>query len=202
MNEQKANIIKSCWDLFSQFGIKSVTMDDIATQMGISKKTIYQHFKNKRDMVEQAVEWQIQYPRFSFTFKEVIELNAIDQYIEFYKFITQILKEPCHSLHYDLKKYYPDLWDKIHIENTSKFQKELALNIKQGINEELYRPEINVEFISKTMARFYLNMAEADNKIISKDDILNIDYHKELAVYHLYGVCTSKGIEYFKNKIK
>ena len=202
MNEQKANIIKVCWELFFQFGIKSVTMDDIAQKMGMSKKTIYQHFTNKTELVEHAIEWQIQNPRFSFESEEIKKLNAIDQFIEFYKFITEQINKQCSALRYDLKKYFPKLYRKFHVENVNNFQVELATNLKQGITEELFRKEINIEFISKTLARIYLNMIQTDSVILEPEDIMNIEYHKELATYHLYGICTDKGIEYFQNKLK
>lgn len=202
MKNQKANIIEVCWELFFQFGIKSVTMDDIASKLGISKKTIYQHFNNKTDLVEQALEWQINHPRFSFTSEDVSDLNAIDQYIEFYKFVVGQISNSCESMRYDLRKYYPKLWHRFHLANLTRFQTELEQNLKKGIGEGLFRPEINIEWISKTMARFYLNMAEADNVILEKEDIANIEYHRELGQYHLHGVCTEKGIEYFKNNFK
>lgn len=202
MKNQKEDIIEICWDLFYQFGIRSVTMDDIAGKLGISKKTIYQHFKNKTDLVEEAIEWQINHPKFSFMSEHMSKLNAVDQYIEFYKFVVAQISDSCEALRYDLRKYYPKLWHKFHLEKLTRFQTELAQNLQQGIDEGLFRPEVNIEFISKTMARFYLNMAEADNVILEKEDIAKIEYHRELGTYHLYGVCTAKGIEYFKNNFK
>ncbi|NOU61549.1 TetR/AcrR family transcriptional regulator [Marinifilum caeruleilacunae] len=199
MKNQKEDIIEVCWELFFQFGIRSVTMDDIAAKLGISKKTIYQHFSNKTDLVEQAIEWQINHPKFSFMSENMSQLNAIDQYIEFYRFVVSQISNSCESMRYDLRKYYPKLWHKFHLEKLTRFQSELSQNLQQGIDEGLFRPEVNIEFISKTMARFYLNMVEADNVILEKEDIENIEYHKELGTYHLHGVCTEKGIEYFKN---
>ncbi|WP_421921014.1 TetR/AcrR family transcriptional regulator [Marinifilum sp.] len=202
MKNQKTDIIEVCWELFFQFGIKSVTMDDIACKLGISKKTIYQHFNNKNDLVEQALEWQINHPSFSFQSMEVSHLNAIDQYIAFYKFVISQIENSCDSMMYDLRKYYPRIWNKFHLTTLAKFQKELFLNLKKGTEEGLFRPEMNIEWISKTIARFYMNMAESDSIIIEKDDMANIDYHKELVLYHLHGICTSNGIEYVKNNFK
>ncbi|MCT4603013.1 MAG: TetR/AcrR family transcriptional regulator [Marinifilum sp.] len=202
MKNQKEDIIEVCWELFFQFGIKSVTMDDIANKLGISKKTIYQHFKNKTDLVEQALEWQINHPLFSFMSEDVSHLNAIDQYIEFYRFIVNQISNSCESMRYDLRKYYPKLSNKFHLTKLTKFQNELSQNLQQGIQEGLFRPEINIEYISKTMAKIYLNMAEADDVILEKEDFSNVEYHKELVQYHLHGVSTQKGKEYFKNKFK
>lgn len=202
MKNQKVDIIEISWELFFQFGIKSVSMDDIASKLGISKKTIYQHFKNKNDLVEQAIEWQINHPLFSFQSEEISHLNAIDQYIEFYKFIVNQIANSCESMRYDLRKYYPKLWNKFHLTKLTTFQNELSQNLEKGIQEGLFRPEINIEWISKTIARFYMNMAESDTLILEKEDISNIEYHRELGLYHLHGVCTIKGIEYVKNNFK
>lgn len=201
MCDQKKHITSKSWELFSKNGIRNVIMDDIANQMGMSKKTIYRFFKNKSDLVEQALEWQFKNPIFSFKSKNISKLNAIDQYVEFYRFVTEQINNKNHRLQYDLKKYYPLLWNKFNLKSINRFKDELDGNLRQGVEEGLYRRELHIEFISKTMARLYLNMTQADDYIFEKEDILNINYHKELGIYHLYGVCTPKGIEYFKNKL-
>lgn len=202
MSDQKEYITYKSWKLFSKKGIRNVTMDDIAKKLGISKKTIYRFFKNKSELVEHALEWYFQNLAFSFKSPKISELNAIDQYVEFYKFVTEQISNKSHTLQYDLKKYYPKLWDKFNLKTINRFQSELDGNLQQGVKEGLYRKELNIVFISKTMARLYLSMNQVNDYIFEKEDILNIDYHKELGTYHLYGVCTPKGIEYFKNKLK
>jgi len=202
MNEQKVNIINTSWALFFQYGIKSVTMDDIASKMGISKKTLYQFFSNKNELINQVCKWEINNPKFSFKSNQIIKLNALDQYFEFFKFVNTILPQTSDSLDYDLKKYYPEIWREFKNAKIKKFHREILYNLQKGINEGLYRPELNINFISKNLVSFYLNLSTTEYQVFSSDEVFNKDMHRELTLYHLHGICTNKGIEYFKNKFK
>lgn len=202
MNEQKVNIINTSWALFFQYGIKSVTMDDIASKMGISKKTLYQFFSNKNELINQVCEWEINNSKFSFKSDQIIKLNALDQYFEFFKFVNEILPQKCDSLNYDLKKYYPEIWRKFKNAKIKEFHMEILYNLQKGIDEGLYRPELNIDFISKNLVSFYLNLSITEYQVFSSDEVFNKDMHRELTLYHLHGICTNKGIEYFKNKFK
>lgn len=202
MNEQKINIITTSWTLFFQYGIKSISMNDIASKMGMSKKTLYNYFSNKNELINEACEWEIKNPLFSFKSDQIINLNAIDQYFEFFKFINEKILQKCDSLDYDLKKYYPEIWLKFKEEKIKKFKMEILYNLQKGIDEGLYRPELNIDFISKNLVGFYLNLGISEYQVFSIDEVFNIDIHRELTLYHLHGICTNKGIEYFKNKFK
>ncbi|WP_372755191.1 TetR/AcrR family transcriptional regulator [Labilibaculum sp.] len=202
MNEQKDNIISTSSALFFQYGIKSVTMDDIASKMGISKKTLYQFFSNKRELIDQVCEWQLSNPKFSFKSDQIVKLNALDQYFEFFKFVNEILQQKSDTLDYDLKKYYPKIWDKFKDAKIKQFYTEILYNLQKGIDEEFYRSELNIDFISKNLVSFYLNLSITEYQVFSSDEVFNRNTHRELTLYHLYGICTNKGIEYFENKFK
>ncbi|MPQ48462.1 TetR family transcriptional regulator [Marinifilum sp. N1E240] len=202
MNEQKEKILMNIWEMFFQYGIKSVTMDDIASKLGISKKTLYQHFPNKKELVTQACEWERQNPEFSFNSDELKEMNALDQYFEFFKFVNERIKLRCDSLDYDLKKYYPEIWNNFKQEKIIGFQNELLTNLKKGVKEGFYRSELNIDFISKNLVSFYLNLSITEYQVFNDDEVFNADMHRELTMYHLHGICTKEGIKYFKNKFK
>ncbi|MBN2597296.1 TetR/AcrR family transcriptional regulator [Labilibaculum sp.] len=202
MNEQKINIITTSWALFFQYGIKSISMDDIASKMGMSKKTLYNYFTNKNELINETCEWDINNPQFSFKSDQIINLNALDQYFEFFSFINEKILKKCDSLDYDLKKYYPEIWNNFKDEKIKLFQRELLYNLQKGINEGLYRPELNIQFVSKNLVSFYLNLNTTEYQVFSSEEVFNKDMHRELTLYHLYGICTNKGIEYFKNKFK
>lgn len=202
MNEQKKDIINISWALFYQYGIKSVTMDDIASKMGISKKTLYNYFTNKNDLVSEACEWDIENPKFSIEHDEIIHLNALDQYFEFFNFMNDSILQKCDAMDYDLKKYYPKVWINYKERKIKIFQKEILRNLQKGIKEGLYRPELNIDFISKNLVSFYLNLNSTEYEVFSSDEVFSKDMHRELTLYHLHGICTNKGIEYFKNKFK
>ncbi|MBI9056634.1 MAG: TetR/AcrR family transcriptional regulator [Labilibaculum sp.] len=202
MSEQKNKILAVSWEMFFQFGVKSVTMDDIAAKMGISKKTLYQFFPNKKELINQACEWEMANPEFSFKSNELKELNALEQYFGFFKFVNEKIKQKCDSMDYDLKKYYPEIWAKFKDEKIKAFQNEILFNLQKGIEEGFYREELNINFISKNFVSFYLNLSSTEYQVFTGEEVFNIDMHFELTRYHLHGICTNKGIEYFKNKFK
>ncbi|RUT73149.1 TetR/AcrR family transcriptional regulator [Ancylomarina longa] len=202
MEKQKENIIVASWELFLQHGIRRVTMDDIAMKIGISKKTLYQYYSHKKDLVEEVLAWEIEHPLFSFQTKELEILNAIDQYLEFFQFIKQVIGKSNQCMEYDLKKYFPDIWEKFKEQKQKKFQQDIQYNIEKGIKEGFYRQEINVEIISKTLVLFYLNLPDSEYKIFSQDEMLGIQLHQEITSYHLHGICTNKGIAYLENNFK
>lgn len=200
MNEQKDKILAVSWKLFFQFGVKSVTMDDIASKMGISKKTLYLFFPNKKELITQACEWEMKNPEFSFTSNRIEKMNAMDQYFIFLKFVDERIQQNCDSMHYDLKKYYPEIWAKFKDEKIKTFQTDILYNLQKGIDEGFYRQELNINFISKNLVSFYLNLNSTEYKVFTETEVFNTEMHKELTLYHLHGICTNKGIEYFKNK--
>jgi len=202
MEKQRENIIVASWELFLQHGIRRVTMDDIAMKIGISKKTLYQYYSHKKDLVDQVLSWEMEHPRFSFQSKELETLNAIDQYLEFFQFIKQVIGKSNRCLEYDLKKYFPDSWRKFKEQKQKNFQQDIKYNIEKGIKEGFYRQEINVEIVSKTLVLFYLTLPESEYKIFSEDEILGIQLHREITFYHLHGICTNKGITYLENNFK
>ena len=111
----KEQIISKSKDMFLKLGFKSVTMDDIASEMGISKKTIYKYFSNKDDLIENTIE---------LAHKEVQEIiaiideqgfNAIEDNFEMKRMFREMFKGADTSLLYQLKKHYPDIYEKVNI---------------------------------------------------------------------------------------
>ncbi|MFA9371675.1 MAG: TetR/AcrR family transcriptional regulator [Labilibaculum antarcticum] len=202
MSEPKDEILAVSWEMFFQFGIKSVTMDNIANKMGMSKKTLYKYFANKTELVTQACGWKLNHPEFSFNVNELKNLNALDQYFEFFNFVNERIQQSCDSLDYDLKKYYSEIWSKFKDTRIIAFQNQLIINLKQGVEEGFYRSELNLNFISKNLVSFYLNLNSIEYQVFTSDEVFNKDMHRELTLYHLHGICTQKGMEYFKNKFK
>jgi len=200
MESQKQKILETASEMFFQCGIRSVSMDDISGKLTISKKTLYQYYSNKKELIEQVLKWELAHPKFSFESPKFEGLNAIERYWEFYQFISEMIKKPHHSLEFDLKKYHPELWNDFKNGKMKLFGEELILNIKQGIDEGLYRQELNIDIVSNLLVRFYLNMWNEEYDVFSKEELMSEELNRELTIYHLHGICSQKGIEYL-NKI-
>ena len=184
-----------------QFGIKSQTVSDIASKLGVSKKTLYLYINNKEDLVMQVMKMFIEYQKQKF--EEILQqpLNAIDRFIAINQEIGQQLKQMHPSVMFDVQKYYPEAWEMVRQFKNDFIAKLIVDNIEQGIGEGLYRKNINPEIVSF----LYVNMA--DNLFTINDLSLKysiVQLHKELARYHIRAVANEKGINYlqqtFNNK--
>lgn len=198
MENLKQKILKYACEMFFDCGTRSISMDDIAKKLAISKKTLYQYYSNKQDLINQSLNWELAHPKFSFVSPKFEDLNAIERYWEFYQFVSKMIKKPHHSLEYDLKKYHPELWNKFKNGKMKLFGEELKLNLKQGVKEGIYRQELNIDIVSNLLVRFYLNMWSEEYDVFSKEELMSEELNRELTIYHLHGICSEKGIEYLK----
>jgi TetR/AcrR family transcriptional regulator, cholesterol catabolism regulator len=184
---------------FMRFGIKSMTMDDIAKTLGISKKTIYTFVKDKNDLVLKTVCFFLNFEQ-----EEIIRLiqnenNAIEQLITINKFVSNSLKAVHPSIIYDLQKYYPDAYKVLEKHKHEFIFNVIVKNLQKGIGEKLYRENINPEIIAKVyVIRIDSIFGEA---IYDKDYNFN-EVYSEISKYHLFGITSEKGRKYIDENFK
>ena len=186
-------ILFSATDLFLNYGFKSVTMDDIANNLGISKKTIYLHFENKTKLVE-ATTMNL-FCSISQGIDHIcsLEKNPIEEIYDIKQFVADHLKDEKSSPQYQLQKYYPKIFRTLKSKQFEVMQTCVKDNLKRGVSLELYRESINIEFIS----RIYFNamLAIKDKDLFPlKQFSMNMLMENYLE-YHLRGICTEKGIK-------
>lgn len=203
MEDKKLHILNNVGIMYLKFGIRSVTMDDVASEFGISKKTLYQYFNDKADLVSQVVNFHIENPIFDVNAPGIG--NAIDSQFAVRSHFRKIIKYFNNNIEYDLKKYYPKLYKKVHLMKREKIFNNTVLNIENGINEGLYREDLDVKLIAKLQVGRMLFTLNSDNEIFSDTDLVSMEVFDKVVEYHMYAICTEKGIKYFKkqlNKIK
>ncbi|MBR1929221.1 MAG: TetR/AcrR family transcriptional regulator [Paludibacteraceae bacterium] len=145
MEEQKQLIINTALEQFKKYGIRSVSIDDISRQLSMSKKTFYQFFPGKEELVAAVLEQMIirskQYAEKYMKGKTAIE--CISMIMDIHNKVSDVHKEP--SFSYDLRKYYPQLY-KEHIHNVNLSTKEVIMHhLQQGKDEGVYREDLDVE---------------------------------------------------------
>lgn len=189
----KEKIILKSTDLFLNLGFKSVTMDDIANEMGISKKTIYQHFQNKTKLVE-ATALNV-FENISHGIDCICELNKnpIDEVYEIKRFVMLHLKDEKSSPQYQLQKYYPKIYATL---KTKQFEKMLGCvtqNLERGLAQGLYRDTIDTDFV----ARLYFNsmVSLKDQQIFPRENFSMPMLMNNYIEYHLRGICSEKGLK-------
>lgn len=198
--KKKEDLLKQVVHLFMSYGIKSMTMDDVARHLGKSKKTIYQFVDDKKDLVTQSVEYQIgQNQEKVCCAIEEKEGNAIDQLVNINLQVNEQLKNIHPSVLYDLKKYYPKAW--MVLQNHKQvFIRDIVLrNLKLGIKDGLYREDLKPEIVTELYLAMVNMTLDPDFKT---DETLSVEaLHTELLRYHIRGIASKEGIEYLMKKL-
>jgi AcrR family transcriptional regulator len=194
----REKILINSADMFLTYGFKSVTMDDIATNLGISKKTIYQHFDNKTKLVEATTLYMFDIISEGIDCICALEKNPIEELYDIKNFVMEHLKNEKSSPQYQLQKYYPKIFSTLKSKQFEVMQSCVTANLKRGVQEGLYRENINIDFI----ARLYFNsmVALKDQDLFPLTNFSMNMLVENYLEYHLRGICRDKGIEVL-NKI-
>ncbi len=193
----KEEILNTTVELFLTFGFKSVTMDDIAHKMGISKKTIYAHFPNKTKLVEATTFYLLE--TIDNGIKMIMEkdLNAIEELFEIKKFVMHHLKDEKSSPQFQLSKYYPRVYQNVEKHHLKLMCCSISDNLEKGIKGGLYRENIPVEFISKL---YFLGMTAIKGSELFSPEVYTMkELTENYLEYHLRAIVTPKGFQTLKD---
>jgi len=196
MKDKAQNILDHVSRLYHRYGIKSITMDDVSRNLGISKKTLYEYFSDKKDLVGQVLESEYTQRCLVFNALENRNLNAIEELFEIYALIKNLIRDYNPSMEYDVRKYYPELYSHLReVRRKVLFENSLR-NILKGKKEGLYRKNLNAELISK----LHLFRIETlyDSDLFTSEDLGSFETFHELFIYHLQGILSDKGREFFE----
>jgi hypothetical protein len=192
-------ILIGATDLFLNYGFKSVTMDDIANALGVSKKTIYQHFDNKTKLVEASTMHAFQF--ISQGINQICSSgkNPIEEIYNIKQFVSEYLKDEKSSPQYQLQKYYPKIFKNLKEQQFCVMQECVTDNLNRGVELGLYRNSIHVDFISRIYFNIMLAIKDKDLFPVNKFS-MNMLMNNYIE-YHLRGICTPKGLETLNNYI-
>ena len=190
--------------LFMQFGLRSVSMDDIANSLGISKKTIYQFYQDKDALVEDVIASIIEHNQFCCQKDREGSMNAIHEIFLAMDFMMEIFKSMNPSLVFDMQKYYPGAFLKFSEHKNDYLQGMIKANILRGIEEELYREDLQVEILSRFRVESMMLPFNPDFQSKVKFNLAVIE--EELILHFLFGLVSLKGykmaIKYQQDRIK
>lgn len=191
--EVKERILLKAADLFMRYGIRSVTMDEIAGQLGISKKTIYQFFTDKDEIVEGVVDKEIQQNEGKCDDYFANSENAIHEIFISLEGMEEMFKAMNPLIMYDLEKHHYKAHKKF-MDHTNKFLYQVIKeNLERGIKEELYRPELNIDIVVKHRI---LSAFMAFNQDVFPHSRYHIsEVARELGIMYMYSIATPKGIK-------
>ncbi len=200
MDEKLKLLLIRVYELYNKFGIKSVTMDDVSRELGISKKTLYQYVKDKAELVELVmVQISMHHGQ---QIHSIVEknLNAIIELLEVNRYMNIMMRDHNPTLDYDLKKYYPEIYRRLMHESRKRMHESIQTNLIKGQNEGLYRKDMDVNIISKIHMTRLEYKYDSDN--FTLNELSSETVMREIFIYHLHGIANEKGVQVLNEKLK
>jgi len=193
--EPNERVIQKSLELFTRYGIRLVTMDQIAEELGMSKRTIYELFKDKDSLVLECLETM--HRQFMEEVQEILSnaSNVIDALYKLGQHGEKTKASISHLFFEDIRKHYPALWQTMKDRNKPGAGSISYKILKKGIEEEIFRKEINVEIVDtfmRIMMETFHNRENFPENTTDKDLMINI-----VLPYYL-GICTDKGKKLIK----
>ena len=190
-SDVRKKILKGAESLFMKYGVRSISMDDIARHLSVSKKTLYQHFEDKEDIVTMASQSHVEGMSQQFEEIRLSSKNSIDELAKISVFLKQNTEEINPSLLFDLRKYHPRAWA-VWLNHKNKFVRDSVVrNLKQGIEEGYFRTEINMEVIATI--RLELVQLPFDEEVFPPSQFKLAEVQIQIFDHFVYGLLTEKG---------
>lgn len=198
--DKKDYIAEKALQLFMRVGIKSVTMDEIATQAGVSKKTLYLYYADKETLVNELLS--------SFINGHICDLNdrtgeATNAVEEYYSAVTLVIRDYSRihpaAIH-DIQKYYGNIWEQMMTHSKEFVRGFVENNLRRGIQEGLYRSDLNVQMVSSFYSQFELtlfHMIDRHNPVYT-----HVELFKEYITYHLCAITNDNGRRVMEKLLK
>jgi len=199
MNDKELQILRQARDVFMRFGLRSVTMDDVCREIGISKKTLYLYVTDKADLIQKILELDIQDDQVLTCNAENTQLQAIDELLAIQTMVQKKINSIHSSILYDLKKYYPETWAMMNSHRETFVVNAIEQNIVRGQQQGLYRTDLHTAVIAK----IYAHRMELvfDPVFFEGSGIAPAEIYAEAMRYHIRGIATHKGIQYLEKTL-
>ena len=197
-NERFAKIVEDSKALFWKYGFKSLSMDDIARELGVSKKTLYQFVSNKTDLIKKTFDCEEQMMQTWFAENSISDLNAIDELLAVSQRLNRDLDKFKPEITFSLQKYYPDLYNQLLEKKKKMVYTNVKANIEKGIKQGLYRDDLDIELIAALYIQKVISMHSQD-----LDYVENLTFEKIFEVMfenHIRGIANAEGTAYFESQ--
>ncbi len=190
--ETKDRILEGAWQLFLTYGIRNVSMDEIAKHIGMSKKTIYQYFSDKDDLVYQLM--QIGMNEQTKQMREIAESseNVIEELHRIMVKTKEMFSQMNPLLLFELRKYHPKAWEVFNQCKDGEMKDHIVQTLRKGINQGVFRSNIDVEILARM--RMEVVQLVFDAKVFPPTQFNFWEVNEQLFEHFLYGIITLKGL--------
>ena len=200
MNQETENILQRVCTLYNKYGIKSVTMDDVSRELGISKKTLYEHFRDKEELVSLVFESERNNVLKDLCSINDVALNAIQELFLINKYFSERIRDYNPNVDFDLRKYHFPVFEEHKKKVIENMYSHIVANLERGIKEKLYRTDFNPDFIARLHVSRIVSMQQSE--VFTREEILAKSTHVELIIYHVRGISTPEGIKILEKELK
>lgn len=182
--------------VFMKYGLKSVTMDDLCREIGVSKKTIYKYFEDKNDLVLTIIQFKVNMDKEACHVCTNKAGNAIDELVNISRFVIEQFSNINPSVFFDLRKHYPEAWKRMHDHKWEFVLNNIRDNIIRGKKENLYRDNLDPDIIS----RYYVAGMDSmmDGEVYPYPEFKIDEILTEVLRFHIRGLANDNGINYLK----
>jgi len=202
MEKIEKEILTRSVSLFNRYGLRPVTMDDIAKDMSISKKTLYKYFANKEELVRKGVDESFNsISEYMLGLIDYMDGNAIDMLFAMDLQICNSIEEHDPSIQFQLERYYPEVSAALEKRKRDVIFRLMGENIKRGKQEGIYRTELNMEIVSflyYSRARLMLQ----EESFLEQSKWSFHEIMREILIYHIRGIASAEGVAYLETKLK
>jgi len=199
--EPKERILVKANELFNRYGIRSVSMDDIAAQLGMSKKTLYHYYADKDELVNAVFDILLDQNRNQCMACAKAGENAIHEVFLSFDMFRDLLAVMNPALIFDMQKYHPTAYRKFQEFRSGFLYKMIRNNLERGIQEDIYRPEIDTDVL--TRYRLYTVLLSLDSEVFPSNRTNLVRIEEALMDVFLFGIANTKGqklIRKYKNQ--
>ena len=199
LNDPKLReILEKTVELFYEFGIRNLNMDDISRSLGMSKKTLYQYVKSKEDLIEKLFYYDEMRWDEEMAILKVDELNAIEILIQVSLKVFDEMGKLGPKIKFELKKYYEPIFQQFMIRKQNHIFSQISKNIEKGIAQGLYRSDVNIELIAGLYVRNLVMMH--NNDFCFAENTSFEEVFQVLFESHIRAIATPEGIAYFEKR--
>lgn len=197
-DERRIEILEGCEAAFRRLGVRAVSMDDLARQLGVSKKTLYRYSKDKSDLVLQVFDHMCSRQVGMIQALSESGENAIEAVVQVMAYMQSELRDLHPGMLFDLQKYHPASMQRLERHKMESVQGYLLRNIERGQREGFYRKDFDAHLI----CRLYMSMVQTmtDPATIEEFGRPLSELQEELHLYHLRGIATADGLTYFQSR--
>ncbi len=189
--DQKERILYKAHELFNRYGIRSVSMDDIASQTGMSKKTLYQYYTDKDELVNAVFHLIIDANQVDCIEAKEKSENAVHELFLAFDRVQEMFANMNPAVLFDMQKYHPHVFKKFLDYKNEFLYLMIKNNIEWGVNEELYRADIDIDILTRYRIQSIMLAFDPEVFPTNRTQLLHIE--QQLLEHFLYGLATTKG---------